>query len=141
MKKLEEIPKKEVFKVPEGYFENLPGIIQARVTQQHNRQEAAPVFMFALKYALPVIVVFALGLFWFTGKDEVPTAESILASIQTDDLVAYLDEDDLTTEELLEDVSLTDEDAAVIEGAVYELGLGDENVEDLLNDIDINSLQ
>ena len=35
MKKLEEIPKKEVFKVPEGYFENLPGIIQARVAQQN----------------------------------------------------------------------------------------------------------
>ena len=141
MKKLEEIPKKEVFKVPEGYFENLPSIIQARVTQQNGSRETTPVFALALKYAIPAVVVFTLGLFWFTGRNETPTAESILASIQTEDLVAYLDEDDMTTEELLDDLTLTQDDATEIEGAVYEFELNDENVEDLLNEIDINSLQ
>lgn len=140
MKKLEEIPKKEVFKVPEGYFENLPGIIQARVTQPGRSREAVPVYSLALKYAIPVVTVFALALFWFTGRDESPTAESILSSIQTEDLVAYLDEDDMTTEELLDDLNLTQDDAAEIEGAVYEFELNDKNVEDLLNEIDINSL-
>lgn len=141
MKKLEEIPKKEVFKVPDGYFENLPGIIQARVAQQNKSEEVRPVFAYALQYALPIIAFFALGLFWFIGKNETPTAESILASIQTEDLVAYLDEADITTEELLDDVSLSDEDATEIEGAVYEFELDDTNVEDFLDDMDINSLQ
>ena len=141
MKKLEEIPKKEVFKVPEGYFENLPGIIQARVAQQNKSEEVRPVFTYALQYALPAIAFFAFGLFWFVGKNEAPTAESILASIQTEDLVAYLDESDITTEELLDDVSLSVEDATEIEGTVYEFELDDTNVEDFLDDIDINSLQ
>ena len=141
MKKLDEIPKKEVFKVPDGYFENLPGIIQARVARENPAPKSYPVFSLALKYALPVIAVFAIGLFWYTAKDQPATAESILASIQTEDLVAYLGEDDLTTDELLDDVVLTDEDATEIEGAVYEFELDDENVEDLMNEIDINSLQ
>ena len=141
MKKLEDIPKKEVFKVPEGYFENLPSIIQARVAQQSRQKEIRPVLTYALQYALPVVAFFALGLFWFIGKNETPTAESILASIQTEDLVAYLDEADMTTEELLDDVSLSEEDATEIEGAVYEFDLDDTNVEDFLDDIDINSLQ
>ena len=38
MKKLEDIPKKQNFEVPEGYFEKLPGIIQSRVTQQHKEK-------------------------------------------------------------------------------------------------------
>ena len=141
MKKLEEIPKKEVFNVPEGYFENLPGIIQARVAKQNKSEAVRPVLTYALQYAFPVIAFFALGLFWFISKNEAPTAESILASIQTEDLVAYLDEDDLTTEELLDDVTLSVEDAIEIEGAVFEFELDDENVEDFLDEIDINSLQ
>ena len=32
MKKLEDIPKKEIFDVPDGYFEKLPGKIQARIS-------------------------------------------------------------------------------------------------------------
>ncbi len=141
MKKLEEIPKKEVFNVPEGYFENLPGIIQARVAKQNKSEAVRPVLTYALQYAFPVIAFFALGLFWFISKNEAPTAESILASIQTEDLVAYLDEADLTTEELLDDVTLSVEDAIEIEGAVFEFELDDENVEDFLDEIDINSLQ
>ena len=139
MKKLEEIPKKEVFKVPEGYFENLPGIIQARVAQENKAREVRPVFTYALRYALPAIFLFAVGIFWFTRPDQTPTAESILASIQTEDLVAYLEEGDLTTDELLEEVSLSVEDAQQIEGAVYEQEWSDASVEDILDEIDINN--
>jgi len=139
MKKLEEIPKKEVFKVPEGYFENLPGIIQARVAKQNTAKEFRPVFTYALRFALPAIFLFAVGLFWLTRPDQTPTAESILASIQTEDLVAYLEDGDLNTEELLEDVLLSDEDARQIEGAVYEQEWSDASVEDILDEIDINT--
>lgn len=136
MKKLEEIPKNEVFKVPEGYFENLPGIIQARVAEKN--KEIRPVFIYALRFALPAIVLFALGIFWYARQDQTLTPESILASIQTEDLVAYLNEADLTTEELLENVSLSDQDALEIEGAVYELEWNDAKVDDILDEIDLN---
>ena len=32
--KLEDLPQKEIFDVPEGYFEKLPGTIQARIAER-----------------------------------------------------------------------------------------------------------
>jgi len=140
MKKLEDIPKKEIFEVPEGYFENLPGIIQARVATQHKARDIRPVFSYALRYALPVVVLFVLGIFWFNRQSQMTSAESILASIQTEDLVAYLNDADVTTEELLEDATLDVEDANQIEEAVYGLELNEDDFEDILDEIDLNSL-
>jgi len=136
MKKLEDIPKKEIFNVPEGYFENLPGIIQARVTKQDKERQIRPAFSYAVRYALAVVVLCALGIFWFTSQPQVTTAESLLASIQTEDLVAYLNDGDLTTEELLEDAMLSAEDANQIEEAVFGIELNDKNFEDILDEID-----
>ncbi|MDH4089410.1 MAG: hypothetical protein OEV74_02875 [Cyclobacteriaceae bacterium] len=141
MKKLEEIPKKEVFNVPEGYFDKLPGIIQARVTAPDKRIFIRPAFSFTLRYALPVIVIFTLGIFWFVRQGETATAESILATIETEDLVAYLYSSDLTTDELLDNVSLDTYDANKIEEAVFALDLNtDKKYEEILDEIDLNNL-
>ncbi len=145
MKKFEEIPKKQVFNVPEGYFDTLPGIIQARVATQDKRILIRPVFSFVLRYALPVLVFFALGIFWLVRQGETATAESILATIETEDLVAYLNNADLTTDELLDHVSLDTYDANRIEEAVFEFDLStdlntDRNYQEILDEIDLNSL-
>jgi hypothetical protein len=143
MKKLEEIPKNDVFKVPDGYFDRLPGIIQARVATR----EKVPAFQplgYALRFALPAVVLIAVGIFWFNHQfNEPATAESILATIQTDDLVAYLNTADFTTEELLDHASLDSEDASQIEEAVFGLELdldSQEDLEELFDDLDLNSL-
>ncbi|MBA4055435.1 MAG: hypothetical protein C0490_12035 [Marivirga sp.] len=135
MKKLEDIPKKQVFDVPEGYFEKLPGIIQARVASGAREKYTRPVFSYALRYALPLVAVFALVIFWFNREVKVTSAESILASIETADLVAYLDDADLSTDELLEDVILDSNDVDEIEGAVYGFEQTDKDIEDLLDEI------
>ena len=74
MKKLEDIPKKNVFEVPDGYFDRLPGIIQARVSQEK------PSFVWyswpvALRYALPVLLMMAVGIFWYTSNPYSGTAQ------------------------------------------------------------------
>lgn len=135
MKKLEDIPKKQVFDVPEGYFEKLPGIIQARVASQQRQEKVRPVFAYTLRYALPAVLAVALVIFWFNRQADVMSAESILASVQTEDLVAYLSEADLTTDELLEDVVLNPDDVDQIEGEVYGFGQADEDLEDILDEI------
>ncbi len=135
MKKLEDIPKKQVFDVPEGYFEKLPGIIQARVASQQRQEKVRPVFAYTLRYALPAVLAVMLVIFWFNRQADVMSAESILASVQTEDLVAYLSEADLTTDELLEDVVLNPDDVDQIEGEVYGFGQADEDLEDILDEI------
>jgi hypothetical protein len=145
MKKLEDIPKKKVFDVPEGYFDSLPGIIQARVSKPEREITTRPVFAYALRYALPVVLVASIGIFWLTRQPTVTSPEAILASIETEDLVAYLETTDFTTDELLDEVSLDANDVQQIEAAAFGLGsegedLTVEDLEDILSDMDINNL-
>ena len=135
MKKLEDIPKKDVFKVPEGYFEDLPTVIQSRVAEQRKEKAFIPGLSLALRYALPVVVLGVIGYFWLGPKAEQKSAESILATIETEDLVAYLNETDLTTEELLESVQLDASDVDELEGEIYGENLTDQDFEEILDEI------
>jgi hypothetical protein len=136
MKKLEDIPKKQVFEVPDGYFEKLPGIIQSRVTETSVKEHWSPFYRYGLRFALPAVLLLAFGIFWYQHSQENKSAEGILASIQTEDLLAYLGESDLTTEELLDEVHLNDDDANQIEESVYEFHLEDSDIEEIFNEIE-----
>ena len=137
MKKLEDIPKKEVFNVPEGYFESLPTIIQSRVAGRRKETAFLPALSLVLRYALPVVILGVIGYFWLGPKAEQNSTESILASIETEDLVAYLNETDLTTEELLESIQLDANDVDELENQIYGEDLTDENMdlEEILDEI------
>lgn len=135
MKKLEDIPKKQIFEVPEGYFEKLPGIIQSRVATARSETSLWGARSLSLQYVLPAVVLISAGIFWFTRSQSDLTTENILASVQTQDLVTYLGEADFTTEELLDDADLDVEDARQIEGAVYEFSLDDSALEEIIDDI------
>lgn len=135
MKKLEDIPKKNIFEVPEGYFEKLPGIIQSRVAAPDQR--SVPVFSFGLRFAVPVLAALAIAaIFWLSNGNAEVNAESILASVQTEDLVAYLTESDFTTDELLDAVELDADDVSQIEESVFELDINDPDIEHILNEIE-----
>lgn len=114
MKKLEDIPKKNIFEVPEGYFEKLPGIIQARVI----KPEPVRIWVTSLKYALPVLAIMAFGIFWFSGNSEKSFDEQ-LASIQTEQLIAYLNDADLQIDDLSETVGWNEFDLMELENKVY----------------------
>ena len=134
MKKLEDIPKKNPFEVPDGYFDKLPTIIQSRVSNPGHRVSGAT--RYVLQFAMPVILIAVVAaLFWISRPNADISAESMLASIETEELVAYLKDSDFTTEELLNAAELDDEDANQIEEAVYEFQLDDPEMENILNDI------
>jgi len=135
MKKLEDIPRKNIFEVPDGYFEKLPGIIQSRVTS--GEKQSTPAFSLALRFAVPLVLVIAIAaVFWLNQPETDANPQSILASVQTEDLVAYLSEADFTTDELLDYVELDGEDVTRIEESVYEFQLNDPDMEDILNEIE-----
>ena len=136
MKKLEDIPKKDLFNVPEGYFDELPGIIQSRIAKSKESRAVSPVFGYALKYAFAVVVIAAVAFFWFQQPGAPQSPESLLASINTEDLVAYLNDDDISTDELLDGVSLDHEDADGIETTVFGQGLENENFDEIFDEID-----
>ncbi len=142
MQKLENIPKKNIYQVPDGYFDDLPGIIQARVARENPKKEVIFSWVSTLKYALPALLIGVAGLFWYTQSTNQPMdADAILATIETEALVAYINESDMSTEELLDSFSLYPEEVANIEDEVYG-ALYDEELDVLMDefDIDLNNL-
>lgn len=139
MKNFEDIPKKDLFGAPEGYFDTLPGRISARIEQAKPR-EAKTAFRYTLQYVLPLIIIAVAGVLWFT-KQEAKETESLLASIETEELLSYLAEaDDLSYEEFINEMNPTTEEAEALQEAVFELQWADESMNDLLEELDNQNL-
>jgi hypothetical protein len=102
VKRLEDIPKKQPFTVPDGYFDDLPMRIQARIQAPQTQPFWATNWGLSLKLAIPVLTIGVVAiLFWKT-----PTSSSDpfakLDTIPSEQLLAYLEEDAVTTEEVIE---------------------------------------
>jgi hypothetical protein len=145
MKKLENITKKEIFNVPDGYFDKLPGKIQARISAGIPGKETNFVFRYKLQFALAVpivigIALLAVGINSYTSNQQPGDVESILASIQTEDLITYLDESGLTTDDLLENIEFDAIDLEAIENEVYDLNLEAEGLDELADDLESENI-
>lgn len=114
MKKLEDIPKTNIYQVPEGYFDRLPGVIQARVATP----EPVRWFMPILKLAGPVAIILVAATVWFNVQTE-KSIEDQLSSIQTEQLELYLENGDLPTELITESVEWSETDLMELEQEVY----------------------
>jgi len=122
MKKLEDIPKKNFFEVPEGYFDHLPEIIQSRISVSRRAPVMIHSWTRALRYALPLTALVAAGIFWYQNYSGSSSArvdvESELASIHSDQLAAYLDEHEVTMDDLVETVNWSSDELNDLENAV-----------------------
>ncbi len=140
MKKLEDIPKKNIFEVPEGYFDRLPGIIQARVSEQKPIYRWLPTWSVAVRFAVAVLLMMAVGVFWYTSGSLTATdkIKSELASINPDQLVEYLDEHELATDDLVERIAWSSDDLNDLENSVYSgLDVPRQEIEKILNEYDV----
>ncbi|MBX2942005.1 MAG: hypothetical protein KF860_06640 [Cyclobacteriaceae bacterium] len=108
--KLEDIPKKNVFNIPEGYFDELPQIIQSRIAKKEAKPSGIPSFGWILRYALPLLAIGVALFLVFRQNDTMSNPEKLLASINADALTNYLIESDLTTDELLDLANLDEAD-------------------------------
>lgn len=136
MKRLEDIPKKTLFKVPDGYFDRLPGVIQARVAEKPAQSVWVKAGRYTLKYAVPAIVLGLVALTLWNGPSRQST-EEILAGIESEQLVAYLEETDINADDILMSLDLEQiEVDAIQEEAFEEIGLDDMDVEALSEEFD-----
>lgn len=137
MKKLEDIPKKSVFKAPEGYFEQLPTVIQSRLTKEV--PSPARIFLsYTLRFALPVLALIVAGILWFRPAQSI---EDKLAEIDSDQIAFYLDDIDYVEDEQLESRDWTQSEIDALEEAVQsELDLSTENYDNILEELDLENL-
>lgn len=127
MKKLEDIPKNNPFSIPDGYFDKLPGVIQARIAEGTFEKQSRPYFRYALQYAMPVIAIIIVAVIYLTPK-QAENYNDILATVSTEQLAAYLADSDISTDEILEAGELDEVSIEAIEADAY------------FNDIDLYEL-
>ena len=138
MKKLEDIPKKNVFEVPEGYFDRLPNVIQSRVAAGKSESVWPTYLRLSLRYALPVLAL-GLALFFYSNRPPVASTEDLLANVDTASLVAFLDDTDVSTDDLLESVPLNQDEAnAVEEGTLEEINVDADDIEYLKKEFGVD---
>jgi len=143
MKRLEDIPKKNIFEAPDGYFDRLPSVIQARVVQESASRKAAWIVS-GVRYAIPALLIVVIIITTWrlnSGNTKIQDPEEMLAAIDTPSLVAYLEDTDVTIDELLESVTLSQDDVMEIENEVYEITLEEGDLDALLDEytFDLNN--
>ena len=139
MKNFEDIPKKDLLGAPDGYFDALPGRISARIEQAKPR-ESKSAFRYALQYGLPMVVIAVVSVLWFNQPKSKGT-ESLLANIETEELISYLAETgDLSYEDFINEMNPNAEEAEALQEAVFELQWADENMNDILEELDNQNL-
>lgn len=114
MKRLEDIPKQNIFEVPDGYFDKLPQVIQARVAKPERTFRWLPM----LKYAMPVAALLAISFYWRSAQPNA-TIEEQLSEIQTEQLMAYLENSEVSTEFITEEVTWSENDLNELENTVF----------------------
>ena len=100
---LNDLEKGHVFKVDDSYFESLAGKIQERVTSK----QISPWYdSWKIKMAIlapAMMMIFAVGYVLFQADNiDTTNIEAMLEEVDTNDLIAYLDNSEITTDELLE---------------------------------------
>lgn len=123
--RLEEIPRKQIFQVPERYFDELPGIIQSRIAEK----EYSPWWRVYLtpangwRVAIVTAVVTLILVFSGVFNREVVnvSAESLLADVSLEDLIEYVEYSDISTDEILAEVDFSDYDMDFLMGEDIQL--------------------
>ena len=132
--KLDDIDKKEVFKVPKGYFEDLPLKIQQRISNESQPQKnGIPSWSLAMAASLLLLVTFV-----FILPENDPNVEDLLAEIPQEEIAAYLDQLDLDEYDIASAIGdeadeIEFEDTNVLDG----IDLEDQALDDVLLEYDL----
>lgn len=105
--KLDDIKKENIYTVPDKYFDQLPARIQSRINEKAPISALHWNWGWWYKLAIPAIAMIVLVVY-FGRVDRVlnQDAESILAQVSTEDVIAYLADMDLSTTEIIESMDL-----------------------------------
>ncbi len=114
--KLEDFSKENPFSVPEGYFEELPCIIQAKVIAAPERVSwldwaLIPAHTWKISLAAVAVILTIVFSGIFQQSDLSSSVEDILAEVSMEDLIEYIEYSDLSTDEILAELNFIDIDS------------------------------
>ncbi len=137
MKKIDlnDLKKEQPFKAPEGYFEELPGLIQSRAVDSGSKTRIWEIP--AIRWAAIPAMIIAIVVFILLPNGEQVGPDELLAEVSTEELVAYLEYSEVSTTELLD---MVDQPEMLFEDSEADLfgdNLSEEDMELLLENYDV----
>ena len=140
--KLDDIKKKNVYTVPDRYFEQLPGRIQQRVSKKKSGFFYSFNWKLTAQIASPVLAVLLLIFYFGIGtQTSALSAEELLAEVATEDVIAYLETTDLSADEIIEelDLSMVDLDFTEDRPIIEDLEMNEQDLDLLFDEYGIES--
>jgi hypothetical protein len=138
MKKLEDLPKNVGYKVPDGYFDQLPLRIQNRLSSPVQK-DWKPLQGWATRLAIPLIILVAAGSLWYQQANN--SIVDQLEKIDSEQLSFFIEDPDLTSEELVENVNWTTGDLDALEQYVFNvLDESGDGLEIIIDEMELENL-
>ena len=139
----EDINKKNPFKVPDHYFEKFPVRLQDRIRNESKKGGgkliSLPLFArVAVAAGLLILITF----FLFLLKDGNPSVDQLLAEVPTENLIAYLEESDISIDEMIETIDvglITSEDDLLDPTLIPDESIDEKFIEDIMTDYELDS--
>jgi len=125
---LEKQNRRNIFHTPDEYFEELPSRLQKRVTSSTRTTTIQPLVW---KVALPALAII-LAIFLF------PSQEVQEPSFDSAQIVAYLDDSDITTIDIIEEFDVDNELLADL--ITDEVSLDETSIESVLQWTEVETL-
>jgi hypothetical protein len=139
--KLEDINKDNIFKVPDNYFENFPERLQKRIEETEQQKKTPVIRLRAIINVAAAAIILMFVIYGITQiNDNSTSADQILSEISSDDLVNYLVESDMSTDEFLESLDmsvLASTEDPIIEEFIPSDPLDEETIDELLDEYEI----
>jgi hypothetical protein len=101
--RLEDLEKKNIFTVPDRYFDTLPSIIQSRITQPERSTRFT--FGWIPRLAFASVILVLLVSIWFYKQNPPNQPEALLAQVSSTEITNYLQDSDVSQSELMETVA------------------------------------
>lgn len=135
---LDDINKKNIFKVPDQYFDEFPGRLQKRIREESDKGTGKLIsFPSFIRVAVAASVLILITLFMFLLQNNHPSVEELLADVPTESLIAYLEESDMSVDELMESIDvrlITSEEDLLEPTVIPDEDINEELIQDIITD-------
>ena len=127
------------FEVPEGYFNKLNKEILSKTIHAPIEKQSKQVWFtpFNMAAAAAITLLIVASVFTITDSQMEPSVEELLSEVSHEDILHYLDESDLSEEEIITELDLEDFEW-IDEGSLDNLELDVLDLNELMDDLNLS---
>ena len=139
--KLEDINKDNIFKVPDNYFENFPERLQNKIDETKQQKKVPVIRLRSIINMAAAAVILIFAIYGITRvNDKSASVDQILSEISSEELVNYLVESDMSTDEFLESLDMSviaSTEDPITDEFIPSDPLDEETIDELLDEYEI----